>query len=229
MKYLFKNFQIARERRVKMFTGIIEDIGTVKTLQNDRQSMNITVVSPKMVADVKLGDSIAVNGVCLTVTRFNEQELTMDVMPETVKATNLRQLTVGDAVNLERAMPANGRFGGHFVAGHVDGIGKIVRKRPMANAVYIDIELSEELTSFCIPKGSITIDGTSLTLFHVDKNSVTVSLIPHTYKETVLGTKNIGALVNIETDLVGKYIIHQLQRGQQSSTITKDYLMKHGF
>ena len=99
----------------------------------------------------------------------------------------------------------------------------------MANAVYIDIELSENLTSYCIPKGSITIDGTSLTLFHVEKNSVTVSLIPHTYKETVLGVKNVGALVNIETDLVGKYIIHQLKGGQQSSTITKDYLAKHGF
>lgn len=211
-----------------MFTGIIEDIGTVKTLQSDRRSMEITVISPKIVADVKLGDSIAVNGVCLTVTHYNDQELTMDVMPETVKATNLQQLTVGNAVNLERAMPANGRFGGHFVSGHVDGVGKIIRKRPMANAVYIDIELSEDLTNYCIPKGSITIDGTSLTLFHVEKNSVTVSLIPHTYKETVLGTKNVGALVNIETDLVGKYIIHQLKR-QQSSTITKDYLAKHGF
>ena len=212
-----------------MFTGIIEDVGTVKTLQNDGQSMKITVISPKMIADVKLGDSIAVNGVCLTVTHFNEQELTMDVMPETVKATNLQQLTVGNSVNLERAMPANGRFGGHFVSGHVDGVGKILRKRPMANAVYIDIELSEELLSFCIPKGSITIDGTSLTLFQVEKNSVTVSLIPHTYKETVMSTKNVGATVNIETDLVGKYIIHQLQRAQQSSTITKDYLTKHGF
>ncbi len=212
-----------------MFTGIIEDIGTVKTLQSDRRSMEITVISPKIVADVKLGDSIAVNGVCLTVTHYNDQELTMDVMPETVKATNLQQLTVGNAVNLERAMPANGRFGDHFVSGHVDGVGKILRKRPMANAVYIEIELSEDLTSYCIPKGSITIDGTSLTLFHVEKNSVTVSLIPHTYKETVLGIKNVGALVNIETDLVGKYIIHQLKGSQQSSTITKDYLAKHGF
>lgn len=212
-----------------MFTGIIEDIGTVKTLQSDRRSMEITVISPKIVADVKLGDSIAVNGVCLTVTHYNDQELTMDVMPETVKATNLQQLTVGNAVNLERAMPANGRFGGHFVSGHVDGVGKILRKRPLANAVYIEIELSEDLTSYCIPKGSITIDGTSLTLFHVEKNSVTVSLIPHTYKETVLGIKNVGALVNIETDLVGKYIIHQLKGSQQSSTITKDYLAKHGF
>jgi riboflavin synthase len=212
-----------------MFTGIIEDVGTIKTLQNDSQSMKITVISPKIVWDMKLGDSIAVNGVCLTVTHYNEQEMTMDVMPETVKATNLQQLRVGNAVNLERAMPANGRFGGHFVSGHVDGVGKIVRKRPMANAVYIDIELSEELTSYCIPKGSITIDGTSLTLFHVEKNSVTVSLIPHTYKETVLGTKNVGSPVNIETDLVGKYIIQQLLRGQQSPTITKDYLTKHGF
>ncbi|EON70489.1 riboflavin synthase [Lysinibacillus sphaericus] len=212
-----------------MFTGIIEDVGAVKTLQNNRQSMKITVISPKMVGDVKLGDSIAVNGVCLTVTSFNEQEMTMDVMPETVKATNLRQLAVGDPVNLERAMPADGRFGGHFVSGHVDGVGKILRKRPMANAVYIDIELSEELTSYCIPKGSITIDGTSLTLFHVEQNSVTVSLIPHTYSETIFGTKNVGALVNIETDLLGKYIMHQLQRGQATSAITRGYLAKHGF
>ena len=212
-----------------MFTGIVEDVGTVKALQKNRQSMTITVVSPKMTTDVKLGDSIAVNGVCLTVTHFNEQELTMDVMPETVKATNLQLLSGGDPVNLERAMHANGRFGGHFVAGHVDGVGKILRKRPFANAVYIDIELAEELTSYCIPKGSITIDGTSLTLFAVEKNSVTVSLIPHTYKETVLGMKRTGALVNIETDLVGKYIINQLQRGQATSTITKDYLNQHGF
>lgn len=212
-----------------MFTGIVENVGTVKALQKNRQSMNITVVSPKMTADVKLGDSIAVNGVCLTVTHFNEHELTMDVMPETVNATNLVQLAVGDPVNLERAMPANGRFGGHFVAGHVDGVGKILRKRPLANAVYIDIELAEELTSYCIPKGSITIDGTSLTLFSVEKNSVTVSLIPHTFKETIVGMKNVGALVNIETDLVGKYIINQLKRGQATSTITKDYLNQHGF
>ncbi|QDQ02174.1 riboflavin synthase [Lysinibacillus fusiformis] len=212
-----------------MFTGIIEDVGAVKTLQNNKQSMKITVISAKMVSDVKLGDSIAVNGVCLTVTHFNGQELTMDVMPETVKATNLQQLAIGDAVNLERAMPADGRFGGHFVSGHVDGVGKILRKRPMANAVYIDIELSEELMSYCIPKGSITIDGTSLTIFHVENNSVTVSLIPHTYKETILGMKNVGASVNIETDLLGKYILHQLQRGQVTSAITREYLVKHGF
>lgn len=213
----------------KMFTGIIEDIGTVKTLQNNQQSMKITVLSAKMVEDVKLGDSIAVNGVCLTVTSFANQELTMDVMPETVKATNLQQLAVGDPVNLERAMPANGRFGGHFVAGHVDGIGKIVRKRPLANAVYIDIELSEDLTNYCIPKGSITIDGTSLTLFHVEQKSVTVSLIPHTYKETILGMKKIGASVNIETDLVGKYILHQLKRRNEVTTITRDFLTQNGF
>lgn len=213
----------------KMFTGIVEDIGTVKTLQSDRQSMKITVISKRMVEDVKLGDSIAVNGVCLTVIHFTEQELTMDVMPETVSATNLQQLAIGDPVNLERAMSANGRFGGHFVSGHVDGVGKVVRKRPLANAVYIDIELSKELTSFCIPKGSITIDGTSLTLFHVENNSVTVSLIPHTYKETILGKKKIGELVNVETDLVGKYILHQLKSGQEPPTITRDFLAQNGF
>ncbi len=212
-----------------MFTGIVEEIGTVKTLQSNRESMKITVVAKKTVEDVKLGDSIAVNGVCLTVIHFNEQELTMDVMPETVKATNLQQLAVGDSVNLERAMPANGRFGGHFVSGHVDGVGKILRKRPFANAVYIDIELSKELTSYCMPKGSITIDGTSLTLFHVEKNGVTVSLIPHTYKETIIGMKKIGDLVNVETDLVGKYILHQLKCGQEPPTITRDFLGRNGF
>ncbi|MGE7598514.1 riboflavin synthase [Lysinibacillus fusiformis] len=212
-----------------MFTGIVEDIGTIKALQSDKNSMKITVQSSKIAEDVGLGDSIAVNGVCLTVTHFTDQELTMDVMPETVKATNLHQLTIGDPVNLERAMPANGRFGGHFVAGHVDGVGKILRKRPMANAVYIDIELSEELTNFCIPKGSITIDGTSLTIFHVETNQVTISLIPHTYKETILGMKKVGAFVNVETDLVGKYILNEMKYGQGKSMITRDYLARHGF
>lgn len=212
-----------------MFTGLVEDIGIIKAVQSDRDSMKITVQSAKITEDVKLGDSIAVNGVCLTVTNFTQQQLTMDVMPETVKATNLQQPAIGDSVNLERAMPANGRFGGHFVAGHVDGVGKILRKRPVANAVYIDIEMSEELTNFCIPKGSITIDGTSLTLFHVEAKSVTISLIPHTYKETVLGMKRVGAIVNIETDLVGKYIIGQLKKGQTTPPITRDYLAQHGF
>ncbi|WP_155592835.1 riboflavin synthase [Lysinibacillus cavernae] len=212
-----------------MFTGLVEDIGTIKAMQSDRHSMKITINSSKIAEDVKLGDSIAVNGVCLTVTHFTDLELTMDVMPETVKATNLQQLAIGDPVNLERAMPANGRFGGHFVAGHVDGVGKILRKRPVANAVYIDIELSEELTSYCIPKGSITIDGTSLTIFHVESNSATISLIPHTYKETVLGMKKIGAIVNIETDLVGKYILQQLKKGHVTPAITRDYLAQHGF
>lgn len=212
-----------------MFTGLVEDIGVVKAMQSDRDSMKITVQSAMIAEDVRLGDSIAVNGVCLTVTHFTDQQLTMDVMPETVKATNLQQLALGDSVNLERAMPANGRFGGHFVAGHVDGVGKILRIRPVANAVYMDIEMSEELTSFCIPKGSITIDGTSLTLFHVEANHVTISLIPHTYKETVLGMKRVGAIVNIETDLVGKYILQQLKKGQVTPTITRDYLAQHGF
>lgn len=212
-----------------MFTGLVEDIGVVKAVQSDRDSMKITVQSVKIAEDVRLGDSIAVNGVCLTVTHFTDQQLTMDVMPETIKATNLQQLALGDSVNLERAMPANGRFGGHFVAGHVDGVGKILRIRPVANAVYMDIEMSEELTSFCIPKGSITIDGTSLTLFHVEANRVTISLIPHTYKETVLGMKRVGAIVNIETDLVGKYILQQLKKGQVTPTITRDYLAQHGF
>ena len=163
-----------------MFTGIIEDKGIVTAIQKDEKSMEITIRSEKIVSDANLGDSIAVNGVCLTVTHLTKDEITVDVMPETVKATTIHQLKKGDYVNLERAMAAGGRFGGHIVSGHVDGVGTIRSKKPVSNAVYYEIELPEELAEQCIPKGSITIDGTSLTLFGVSDRTVTISLIPHT-------------------------------------------------
>ncbi|RUL51589.1 MULTISPECIES: riboflavin synthase [Lysinibacillus] len=212
-----------------MFTGIIEDKGRVTAIQKDDKSMQLTIATPKIVSDANLGDSIAVNGVCLTITHFTNELMTVDVMPETVKATTIHTLKLGDLVNLERAMSANGRFGGHIVSGHVDGVGTIRSKKPVSNAVYIDIELPKELVENCIPKGSITIDGTSLTLFKVTDQSVTVSLIPHTYDETILGRKNVGDKVNIETDMLGKYVLHHLRRTENQSNITIDFLRQNGF
>lgn len=212
-----------------MFTGIIEDKGKVTAIQKDEQSMEITIYSPKIISDAHLGDSIAVNGVCLTVTHLTQEEMTVDVMPETVKATTIHSLKMGDYVNLERAMSANGRFGGHIVSGHVDGVGTIRSKKPVSNAVYIEIDIPKELTENCIPKGSITIDGTSLTLFNVSEQSVTVSLIPHTYSETIIGQKKIGEKVNIETDLLGKYVLQHLKRTDKGSNITLDFLRQNGF
>lgn len=213
-----------------MFTGIIEDKGKVVRIQKDIDSSQLTIVTPKIVSDAKLGDSIAVNGVCLTITNLTSEEMTVDVMPETVKATTIHTLKLGDIVNLERAMSANGRFGGHIVSGHVDGVGTIKSKRPVSNAVYIDIEVPKELIENCIPKGSITIDGTSLTLFQVTSNSVTISLIPHTYSETILGMKSVGDKVNIETDMLGKYVLHHLRKTDNtSSNISMEFLKQNGF
>lgn len=213
-----------------LFTGIIEDKGKVVGIKKDDKSMEITIASSKILSDAHLGDSIAVNGVCLTITHFTNEQMTVDVMPETVKATTIHKLKLGDLVNLERAMSANGRFGGHIVSGHVDGVGTIRSKRVVSNAVYVDIEVQKELSENCIPKGSITIDGTSLTLFNVTEQSVTVSLIPHTYAETILGLKNVGEQVNIETDMLGKYVLHHLRRSDsKQSNISYEFLKQSGF
>ncbi len=211
-----------------MFTGIIEELGTIHQMKSTPQAMVLSIQAKKVLEDVKLGDSIAVNGVCLTVTNFTSNAFTVDVMPETVKASSIQQLQSGSMVNLERAMAANGRFGGHFVSGHIDGVAKILQKRQVANAVYIDLAVPEELLKNCLVKGSITLDGTSLTIFNVTSSSLTVSLIPHTYKETVLGMKKVGDLVNVETDLIGKYILQHLTNNQ-SNNLSMDFLQQHGF
>lgn len=213
-----------------MFTGIIETIGTVQAMAKSKESMQLQIETAKILDDVAIGDSIAVNGVCLTVTTFTNSSFTTDVMPETVDATTIHNLKIGEKVNLERAMSANGRFGGHFVAGHVDGVGKILRKIPRANAIVIDIAISPELSRFCIERGSITIDGISLTIFKLQPNQVTISIIPHTYQETIFHAKRTGDAVNIETDLLGKYILNQVNgKQQETSNISKEYLFKNGF
>lgn len=209
-----------------MFTGIIEEVGTVQKIARQQQALILTIAAKKVLEDVHVGDSIAVNGVCLTVTDFTTTAFTADVMPETFRTTSLRALTTGDGVNLERAMQANGRFGGHIVAGHVDGTATIVKKRRVSNAVYIDLRLDATLTRYCIKKGSITIDGTSLTIFDVGEQGITVSLIPHTYAATIFSKKREGEVVNIETDVVAKYV-EKLTAKQ--TPLTRDFLAQHGY
>nr|WP_106781145.1 riboflavin synthase [Lysinibacillus timonensis] len=212
-----------------MFTGIIEEIGKVTAIKKDEKSMELTLQCKKVLDDAQLGDSISVNGVCLTITEFSNGEMTVDVMPETVKATTIHNLKIGDSVNLERAMSANGRFGGHIVSGHVDGVGTIRHIKQVSNAVYIEIETQKELAENCIEKGSITIDGTSLTLFKVTETSITISLIPHTYAQTIIGKKKVGDQVNIETDMLGKYVLHHLRKTDGKSNLTLEFLRKNGF
>lgn len=217
-----------------MFTGIIEEIGTVNKIASSEDAIVMTISASKILSDVSLGDSIAVNGVCLTVTSYTDKEFTVDVMPETVKSTSLKMLKKGSRVNLERAMSANGRFGGHFVSGHVDGTGTIVKKERKSNAVYYDIAVDASLLDFLVYKGSVTVDGTSLTIFGVTNDGFTISLIPHTVQETIIGEKNVGDIVNVESDMLGKYVHHFLAetggRGRgQHSKITPAFLEKNGF
>ncbi|WP_027407655.1 riboflavin synthase [Anoxybacteroides tepidamans] len=215
-----------------MFTGIIEEIGTIEQMRQSGEAIVITIGAKKVLEDVKLGDSIAVNGVCLTVTSFTNRSFTVDVMPETVRATSLSTLTGGSKVNLERAMAAGGRFGGHFVSGHVDGIGEIIRKEPVANAVYYEIKMPKPLRKYMILKGSVAVDGTSLTIFGLTEDTFTISLIPHTRSETILGDKQAGDIVNIECDMIGKYV-EQFARGKTEekvkSAITLEFLERHGY
>ncbi|WP_274307256.1 riboflavin synthase [Solibacillus daqui] len=210
-----------------MFTGIIEEIGTIEKINMGTDAMQLEIKATKVLSDVQLGDSIAVNGVCLTVTQFSSDRFYADVMPETFHATNLTSLQKGMPVNLERAMHANGRFGGHFVSGHVDGIATIKSKKTISNAIYVDLTVADGLLENCIVKGSITLDGTSLTIFALQKNMLTVSLIPHTSHQSVLGMKKVGEQVNVETDLLGKYVKQHVQA--KSSNVTRDFLKRNGF
>ncbi|AEH47359.1 riboflavin synthase [Parageobacillus thermoglucosidasius] len=214
-----------------MFTGIIEEVGTIEQMRQSGEAIVMTIGAEKILEDIHLGDSIAVNGVCLTVTSFTQRSFTVDVMPETVKATSLRTLTRGSKVNLERAMPASGRFGGHFVSGHVDGVGEIIRKWPVANAVYYEIQIPKELRKYMILKGSVAVDGTSLTIFGLTDDTFTISLIPHTRAATILGDKQPGDIVNIECDVIGKYVA-QFMEGQKEEVkpaITLEFLERHGY
>jgi riboflavin synthase len=212
-----------------MFTGIIEEIGQIKKITQNNQAMQLTITAKVIMSDIKLGDSIAINGVCLTVTSFNNDSFNVDVMPETFKATTTKLLNNGSGVNLERALAVGGRLGGHFVTGHVDGVGEIMQIAPLDNAITYEIKLNPSLLKHCIIKGSIALDGTSLTIFGVSKNSIKISLIPHTVKNTILGTKKVGDMVNIENDMLGKYVYNLTAANLTSQGINYEYLQQNGF
>jgi riboflavin synthase len=214
-----------------LFTGIIEEIGTVSAVRPGSNSSQLSIRCTKVLSDVKKGDSLAVNGVCLTVSDFSSNHFTADVMPETVKATTLQALRAGSPVNLERAMAADGRFGGHLVSGHVDGTGEIVAVRHKENAIYLEIGIAAELLKYFIPKGSVTVDGTSLTVFGVTDKSFIISLIPVTQDDSIIGRKRTGDKVNVECDMLAKYIERLMTTKKESSTggLTMDTLVASGF
>lgn len=214
-----------------MFTGIVEEIGTIKSVRRGGKSAALTIGGHVIFNDLKLGDSVAVNGVCLTVTSFSACSFTADVMNETINRSTLGLLKSGSHVNLERAMLLNGRFGGHLVSGHIDGTGKITDIRKDENAVWYTVCADGMLMRYMIEKGSIAIDGISLTIAKVSRQGFSVSIIPHTAGTTTLAEKKVGDAVNLENDMVGKYIekLIQPQQPNTTSNITPQILEKYGF
>ncbi|MCC8174410.1 MAG: riboflavin synthase [Odoribacter sp.] len=211
-----------------MFTGIIEEIGTVKNIQRGSKSVTLEIQASKVLEDTRVGDSIATNGVCLTVTRLTSFSFVADVMPETMQRSNLGKLKIGDRVNLERALCLNSRLGGHLVAGHVDDTGTITGFRQDEIAIWITISAPTHILRYIIEKGSITVDGVSLTVAYVDSSTFKVSIIPHTQEETTLTSKWVGEMVNLENDMIARYV-EKLMGGEKQNGLTLDFLQANGF
>lgn len=219
-----------------MFTGLVAELGTVQKLARQGNSYHLTVSAKKIMANLKIGDSVAVNGACLTVVKMSGDGFTADVMPETVRLTNIGSLNAGDKVNLERTLRLCDGLDGHIVSGHVEGLGTIAAQRNDGIAVVVTIDTPQELLKYIIKKGSIAIDGISLTVTEVTSSTFSVSLIPHTAKETTLGFKTVGDTVNLETDILGKYVERMLnwnqQQGKKSAcagSLDKNILLENGF
>ena len=212
-----------------MFTGIIEEIGKIKAIRQGSRSVVLEIEATKVLEDTRVGDSIATNGVCLTVTMMRNGYFLADVMPETMSRTSLGDLKPGDRVNLERALCLNIRLGGHIVAGNVDGVGRIRDKVQDEIAIWLTIAASPEILRYMIEKGSVAVDGVSLTIAYVDETVFKVSVIPHTQEETTLTTKRIGEIVNLENDLIGKYVEKLMQPGKARNGLTLDFLQANGF
>lgn len=222
-----------------MFTGIVEEVGRVRSIAKGAHSAVLRISADLVLSDVHVGDSIATNGVCLTVTSFDTHSFNADVMHETLNRSSLGALKPGSKVNLERAMSAQGRFGGHIVSGHIDGTGVIRSLKADDNAVWYSIGATKDILRHVVQKGSITIDGISLTVADVSPDGFAVSVIPHTRAQTSLAEKRPGDVVNLETDVVGKYVERLLTFGASgapsnspsnaSSGITRDFLIKNGF
>jgi riboflavin synthase len=214
-----------------MFTGLIEDLGTLQDVRTGADQASLTVVTGLPMSELTLGESIAVNGVCLTVTALGDGAFSADVSPETLKCTSLGSLSRGSRVNLERALRLSDRLGGHLVTGHVDGLARIAERRLEGNAWLFRFQAASEVSSLLVAKGSVTIDGISLTVNEVSENSFSLAVIPHTLKMTTLQEREVGDEVNVETDLIGKYVAKFLQDtpAEKSRSVTMETLAKHGF
>ncbi|MDE6025234.1 MAG: riboflavin synthase [Lachnospiraceae bacterium] len=218
-----------------MFTGIVEEMGIIKSIDKGAKSARLTICGEVVTKDSHIGDSIAVNGICLTVTSIKGNCFTADVMAETMRRTSLGGLAPGSKVNLERAMTLNGRFGGHIVSGHIDGTGTVSRLEREDNAVWVTVNTTEAILKYIIEKGSIAIDGISLTVAYVDSSCFKVSIIPHTAAETTLLSKKAGDIVNLENDVIGKYVEKLMSYGksnenkQKTAGLNEAFLIEHGF
>ncbi len=214
-----------------MFTGLIEDVGTLRDLRSGASQAVITIATSLPMAELSLGESIAVNGVCLTVTRFGDGVFAADVSPETLGCTSLGKLTSGSRVNLERALRLSDRLGGHLVTGHVDGMARITERRQDGNAWRFRFQVDAKVNQMLVAKGSVAVDGISLTVNEVDADAFTLAIIPHTLEMTTLKDRKVGDEVNIETDLIGKYVARFMRdtASAKPSGVTMDVLAKHGF
>lgn len=218
-----------------MFTGIIEEIGTVKNIVKGSRSIKLAIAAKKVLENTNLGDSIAVNGVCLTVTALGRDGFTADVMPESMSKTNMGALKPGDRVNLERALTLASRLGGHIVSGHIDGTGEIIAMEKDDNAVRVTLTSVPKVMKYIVPEGSVALDGVSLTVAQLGENDFTVSLIPHTAQVTTLLDKKVGDRLNIENDVVGKYVERLLSfsdknaAAEKKSAISLSFLRENGF
>jgi len=210
-----------------MFTGLIEEVGRIGEMRKGSVSTLLTVKAVKVMEGMKVGDSISINGVCLTVKGVNLDSFSVDIIPETLKRTNLVMLSIGGAVNLERAMKLNERLGGHLLSGHIDEVGTIEEKRGVKGNFTLRISASQKIIRYIVPQGSIAIDGVSLTVVDCGYQNFTVAIIPHTAQATILGVKKDGETVNLEADIISKYVEKLL--GKQGGNITNDFLVKLGY
>ncbi len=212
-----------------MFTGMIEEIGTIRSVRKGNTSGSLTIEAGEILSGVKIGDSIAVNGICLTVTGLEGSGFTVDVMHETFDRSNGAMFQAGMRVNLERAMAADGRFGGHIVSGHIDGVGRVKRTWKDENAVWYEISAPAGILRYIVEKGSIAVDGISLTVAKAGTDSFQVSVIPHTRNMTTLSEKKRGDMLNLENDCIGKYVEKLLGTGSGKPGISADFLAENGF
>lgn len=210
-----------------MFTGIVEEVGKVKSIRHSGKSLELEIQASKVLEGTQLGDSICTNGVCLTVTKLDSSCFSVDVMPETMRKTALGELKAGSSVNLERALTLSTRLGGHIVSGHIDGTGRISKRHQDDNAIWLHVSCDSKILRYIIEKGSITIQGVSLTVVNVDETSFSVSLIPHTQNHTTLHSMMPGDLVNLENDILAKYVEKLLGKSDSSSKL--ESLLRQGF